>query len=457
MDQDFSLPQLFQERILATYGAENGKDFLKAVAGKPAVSIRINPRKKWTLPEAYSVPWCKTGYYLPQRPEFIFDPHFHGGCYYVQESSSMFLEKALSATRLPPDPLVLDLCASPGGKTTHLLSWLPDTALVHANEVIHSRIPALKENIIRWGQPNVIITKADPAQFETLHELYDLVLVDAPCSGEGLFRKDPAAVNQWSPANLLTCELRQRRILESAVKTVRKGGYLIYSTCTFNPGENENQIDYLLQNGFEYIPILEAESLPEITRIRVNEAEKGYAFHPHRTRGEGFFLVLLRKISEHSQIDEKNKGRNFFEKKIPIPTALNDFIGEAEKWCAFQKKEFLFLIPSAWEKTIAMITSELPTVYAGTEAAIQKAGDWIPRHPLSLSTLLSDKTPSIELSREEALKFLKKESLSGRDIPKGYYAVQFEGTALGWVKAIPGRLNNLLPPEFRIRKNLTEY
>lgn len=457
MTSKTGFPELFRDRILAHLGPEEGPAFLEALSLNPAVSVRINPKKKSDSVKAEPVPWCRTGFYLSGRPDFIFDPHYHGGNYYVQESSSMFLEQALNAARLPPAPLVLDLCASPGGKTTHLLSWLPDTALVHANEVIHSRIPALKENIIRWGQPNVIITKADPAQFENLHELYDLVLVDAPCSGEGLFRKDPSAVSQWSPANLQTCELRQRRILESAMKTVRKGGYLIYSTCTFNPGENENQVDFLLQNGFEYIPVLTPEAFPEVTRIRVNGEEKGYAFYPHRTRGEGFFLALLRKKEEQPRGEGKNIGRPFFEKKIPLPSSLSHYLKEGHSCVAGQKKDALFLIPAAWEKTMDMISSELPTVYVGTEAAQLKGGEWIPGHALSLSVLLKKETPFIELSREEALKFLKKESLSGRDVPKGYYPVRFEGTSLGWVKAIPDRLNNLLPPEFRIRKKLTEY
>ena len=450
------LPDSFIKRITSQWGEDEAKYYIDSLGEKPSLSIRLNPKKTAKNELADAVPWCNSGYYLSERPDFIFDPHHHGGAYYVQEASSMFLETVLRKADFPADPLVLDLCASPGGKTTHLLSLMPDSALIHANEAIHSRIPALKENLIRWGYPNLLITKADPAQFEQLPNLYDLVLVDAPCSGEGLFRKTPAAVNEWSEDNLTICEMRQRRILTSAMKTVRGDGWLVYSTCTYNPGENEEQVAFLKQNGFDYVPVLTTDEYPEITRVYNRGEECGYAFRSHQARGEGFFIALLKKNVTFVQPAEPQKnGRSFFEKKIAIPEAVQFLLNDSAGCTGRLKKDTLILLPKAWENTIEWITSQLPTVYVGLEAAMPKGNDWVLLHPLALSTLLKPEE-EIEVNRTEALQFLKKESLTGREISKGYYPVQFEGTRLGWVKAIPGRLNNLLPPEFRIRKNLNE-
>ena len=451
------LPDSFIKRITSQWGDDEAKHYINSLGEKPSLSIRLNPKKTAKNELADPVPWCSSGYYLSERPDFIFDPHHHGGAYYVQEASSMFLEKMVRKSELSADPLVLDLCASPGGKTTHLLSLLPDNALIHANEAIHSRVAGLKENLIRWGYPNLVVTKADPAQFEHLPDLYDLVLVDAPCSGEGLFRKTPAAVNEWSEENLTICEMRQRRILASAVKTLRAGGWLIYSTCTYNPGENEEQVAFLKQNGFDYVSALTRDEHPEIVRVYHNGEETGYAFRPQHARGEGFFIALLKKSggSSHPAESQKN-GRSFFEKKVPVPDAVQSWVNQSDDLTGRMKKDNLILLPRYWENTIEWITGQLPTVYAGIDAAIRKGNDWIPQHPLALSTLLKADTEQIELNRTEALQFLKKESLTGRDVAKGFYPVQFEGTKLGWVKAIPGRLNNLLPPEFRIRKNLSE-
>jgi 16S rRNA C967 or C1407 C5-methylase (RsmB/RsmF family)/NOL1/NOP2/fmu family ribosome biogenesis protein len=451
------LPDSFIKRITAQWGVDEAQRYIESLGEKPSLSIRLNPKKLQKKEYTDAVPWCSSGYYLPERPDFIFDPHHHGGAYYVQEASSMFLEKLLHKAELPANPLVLDLCASPGGKTTHLLALMPDTALIHANEAILSRVAALKENLIRWGYPNLLITRADPVQFEHLPDVYDLVVVDAPCSGEGLFRKTPAAVKEWSEDNLKLCEMRQRRILSSVIKTVRDEGWLIYSTCTFNPGENEEQIAFLKQNGFDYIPVLAPGEHPEITRVYHNGEETGYAFRPHQTRGEGFFAALLKKNGTVSQSAETQKGgRSFFEKKIPVPDAVQALMNRRDDFSGRIKKDTLFLLPKAWENTIEWISAQLPTVYAGVESALHKGNDWIPQHPLALSILLKTETGQIEVNKAEALQFLKKESLAGREISKGYYQVQFEGTRLGWVKAIPGRLNNLLPPEFRIRKNLNQ-
>lgn len=446
------LPPLFTERIRQTFSAEEAEAFLTALDRPPAVSIRKHPLKPWEgFGTETPVPWHAEGYYLPERPEFIFDPSFHAGAYYVQESSSMFLQKALDKVDLPSGALVLDLCAAPGGKSTLLLSALPADALLVANEVIRTRIPALKENIQRWGYAHAMVTNADPADFEALPETFDLIAVDAPCSGEGMFRKDPEARTHWSPEALQTCELRQARILKSAAKALKTGGYLIYSTCTFNPGENEAQVQTLLDNGFEWIPVLDgADEFPEIARLPL-----GYAFYPHRVKGEGFFMALLRKTGETPYAPTDVRPRKpFFDKTVKPDNGFTRWVNNPETYVWKERTGTVHALPARHEKNILLLAASVQTMYAGVATGAPKGSDFMPDHALALSLAVHPDIQGIDLSEEEALRFLKKESLRTHDVPKGIYAVRYRGLNLGWVKAVPGRMNNLLPMEFRIRKHI---
>lgn len=446
-----SLPSLFTDRIRHSFPAGEAQAFLAALGASPAVSIRRHPLKGWDgFTDGEPVPWHPEGRYLPARPEFIFDPSFHAGAYYVQESSSMFLQKALEAVDLPHRALVLDLCAAPGGKSTLLLSALPADSLLVANEVIRTRIPALKENIQRWGYAHAMVTNADPADFETLPETFDLIAVDAPCSGEGMFRKDPEAHKHWSPEALQTCELRQTRILKSAAKALKTGGYLLYSTCTFNPGENEAQVQTLLANGFEWIPIPAAAAFPEIARLPL-----GYAFYPHRVKGEGLFVALLRKVSETNHEPEDARPRKpFFDKTVKPEDTFTRWVRHPEGYVWKERAGTLYALPASQDKNMQLVAASVQTMYAGIAAGTWKGGEFLPEHALALSTIVEVGNRYIDLSEEEALRFLKKESLRSHEMPKGIYAVRYKGLNLGWVKAVPGRLNNLLPMEFRIRKNI---
>lgn len=445
------LPSLFTERIRATFSTGEADAFLQALEQPAAVSVRRHPLKQNSaFMGAEPVPWHPEGHYLPQRPEFIFDPAFHAGAYYVQESSSMFIKKALDKVALASGALVLDLCAAPGGKSTLLLSALPPDALLVANEVIRTRIPALKENIQRWGYPNAMVSNADPADFETLPETFDLIVTDAPCSGEGMFRKDPAARGHWSPEALQTCELRQTRILKSATKALKTGGYLLYSTCTFNPGENEAQIQALLDQGFAWIPLLSEDEFPEIARLPL-----GYAFYPHRVKGEGFFVALLQKTREtETNAADARMRKPFFDKVVKADEGFTRWVKDSETYVWKERNGILYALPAMHEKSMQLLAASVQTMYAGIAAGTWKGGDFLPDHALALSTIIRSDGQYIDLSEEESLRFLKKESLRAHEAPKGIYAVRYQGLNLGWVKAVPGRLNNLLPMEFRIRKNL---
>ena len=234
-----------------------------------------------------TVKWCEYGRYLSERPKFTYDPMFHAGAYYVQEASSMFVWQALTQL-VDKDAVVLDMCAAPGGKSTAIAQYLSEDGFLVSNEYVPQRAHVLVENITKWGAPNCVVTNNAPRHFEKLKSRFDAILVDAPCSGEGMFRKDERAREEWSPANVEMCVERQREILESAWHVLKPGGVLIYSTCTFNSHENEEQVQWLIDEmGAEYLPIKIGEDW------MITETERGYRFLPHKTRGEGLLSVFM--------------------------------------------------------------------------------------------------------------------------------------------------------------------
>ena len=312
----------FEQQMQALLGAAY-PDFIGALQAAAPVSVRLNPAKtglggdKFPLPFAGSdpVPWHPQGYYLAERPVFTLDPALHAGAYYVQEASSMFLYEALRQTLDFSQPLkVLDLCAAPGGKSTLIGAMLDTDSLLVANEVIKNRCAILRENLERWGMPNVAVTSAAPETFGALEGFFDLVVVDAPCSGEGLFRKDPRAIAEWSPAHVSFCAGRQRHILAAAVAALTPGGLLVYSTCTYNREENENNTEWLTQT----FP-LAARRLNVDPSWGLEGNEYGYHFFPHRAKGEGFFIAVFQK---HDGPAQKNASPTAFKHLKPLSKAL---------------------------------------------------------------------------------------------------------------------------------------
>ena len=280
-------------------------------SGDAATSVRVNPAKISRLktdlisqlPITEKIPWTSNGYYLNHRPSFTFDPLFHAGLYYVQEASSMFLEQVLKQSKDLSQPVkVLDLCAAPGGKSTLIASLISGDSLLVSNEVIKSRATVLVENMTKWATSNTIITNNDPAAFQKLQSFFDIVVVDAPCSGSGLFRKDPDAIEEWSESNVQLCSQRQQRILADIYPALKKDGILIYSTCSYSEEENECISDWLLDSfplstiqisltdtgtGREYDGVIET--------ISKKHAAFGYRFFPGKVKGEGFFIAAFRK------------------------------------------------------------------------------------------------------------------------------------------------------------------
>lgn len=351
--------------------------------------------------------------------------------------------------------IVLDLCAAPGGKSTHLLSLLDNNDLLITNEVIRSRVSVLNENIRKWGHQNVVVCNNDPADFSNLEGLFDLILVDAPCSGEGLFRRDASAIQQWSVDNTNLCATRQRRILADIWSSLKTGGYMIYSTCTFNPEENEENLKWLSKNqDFESIRIPLQENWG-VEEVKINDLF-GYRFLPHKVKGEGFFLSLIRKRdgSDSFSIPKKIKSRlekmpkKFMEVRNWLLTENSEF---------FAKSEFLIAFPEDKISLLNVLFDQLRIISFGLPVAQFKKNDLLPEHAFALSI---DRNPAIfgivELTLLEALLFQKKEEIRIDSTAKGWLLIQYQDVPLGFVKNLGNRVNNYFPKEWRIRMALPE-
>ena len=408
------LPAAFTEITHQLMGEERFERYLQSFEEEPPVSIRVNPRKmaegKWKIDDGTPVPWCRNGYYLQKRPNFTMDPLLHAGCYYVQEAASMFLDEALrqmhneyishqpSAIR----PLTsLDLCAAPGGKSTLLRSALPEDCVLYSNEPIRNRANILLENVTKWGYENHIVTNNYPKDYRKSKMKFDLILCDVPCSGEGMFRKDPATISEWSPQNVEKCWQLQREIVDDAWACLNPGGVLIYSTCTFNTKENEENIRYFLEQ-YDDMEVVPVDIKPEwnITASLLDGFhEPVYRFIPGITRSEGLFMCVLRKKEE----------------TLPHPLPVKEGSKKTPK--GHKGKE---------ESTFNTLYPPPSQGGAGGE--------------------------SLNLSYQQAIAYLRHEALVlPEDTPRGLVTVCFQGHPLGLVKNIGTRANNLYPKEWKIK------
>lgn len=421
--EQIQLPEAFKNLLLESAGAYLAPRIQEAIQNSyPFVSIRINPLKvsnTLPMPVKRGVPWCKDGYYLSARPVFTLDPSLHAGAYYVQEPSSMFLAVLEPIFNILKPRTLLDLCAAPGGKTTHLISMMPRDSKLIANEVIRTRVAPLKENVIKWGLHSVDVVSMDVAKIcngvrfgdagESL-DSFDFVLVDAPCSGEGMFRKDPSAIAEWSEDNVKLCAARQRRILSDIWDSVNPGGLLVYSTCTFNRYENDGNVAWLKKTyGAEIFDLfgfyrsngledrLNSDLIKEWGIVQTEEG--GFQFFPGLVEGEGFFFALIQKPGSIPDLVKKSNTKN-----------------------------------------------------NGKSSALKISSQ--PEHEEALSVDYSGKWPSVELSREDALQYLSRNAIKLENAPIGYIRVTYKGLGLGFVKNLGNRANNLYPMNWRIRMQL---
>ena len=469
------LPLSFIEQITALLGHEEAGRLAQTLQGAPLTSIRLNAAKCREVPADMSplrrVPWCDTGYYLGQRPSFTFDPLLHAGAYYVQEASSMFVGQAVRAY-LPSDSpvVVLDLCAAPGGKSTLLRSLLPGGSLLVANEVVRSRAQILVENLVKWGHPDVVVTHNDPSDFAPLAGCFDAILADVPCSGEGMFRKDPASVDEWSPANVEVCWQRQRRILSDIWGCLKPGGLLLYSTCTYNSKENEENVRWIRNEwGAEVLPLQVPSDWGITGNLLPEENFPVYRFFPHRTPGEGFFLAVLRKpdAGEDGRMFSFRRGKKVGADKRKgvknAPAFSKEQLRLVQGWCdlpdgyAVQvQDDTAFAFPKAWDPLLDALRSSLHVLHAGIPLARLKGKDLVPCHALALSTVLCRRAfPCCEFDYRQAIAYLQREAVQlPSGTPSGFVLATYHDFPLGFLKNIGNRANNLYPQEWRIRKAL---
>lgn len=455
-----NLPQSFVERTRQLLGDEQYPLFEQALGTEVPVSIRPN-RMKCNLPVAGEpVPWAPSGIYLEKRPTFTFDPLFHAGCYYVQEASSMFVERVLREYVQEP-VVMLDLCAAPGGKSTLCRSALPEGSLLVANEVMRNRSQILAENLMKWGHPEVVVTNNDPADFTDLTHLFDVILTDVPCSGEGMFRKDQVAVDEWSLENVDICWQRQRRILSDIWPALKPGGLLIYSTCTFNREEDEDNVAWIARElGADMleVPVEEAWG---ITGNLIGDSFPVYRFLPHKVKGEGFFLAVLRKHAGEVETvepraEKKKKGGKDVKGKAPqlsVPKEAKDWLQIPGDYQLTINGTNVQAFPKLHETVYTLLQQYVKVIHAGITLGEMKGKDLIPHHSLAMSTALADGAfPKAEVTYEQAIAYLRKESLVlDAGVPRGYVLLTYQNIPLGFMKNIGNRANNLYPQEWRIR------
>ncbi|MEO6720371.1 MAG: RNA methyltransferase [Ferruginibacter sp.] len=429
-------------------------------AAIPLTSIRINPQKinASSIASIFedniidNVSWSSNGYYLKTRPSFTLDPLFHAGAYYVQEASSMFLEEALKQAVTTDQPIkVLDLCAAPGGKSTLIQSLISSNSLLVSNEVIKTRVNILAENITKWGSANVIVTNNDPKDFQRLPGYFDVIVVDAPCSGSGLFRKDPQAINEWSEQNVQLCSQRQQRILADVMPSLKPGGVLIYSTCSYSLEEDEDICDWLMDNyalsGIQY----EVKNEWHIIKTFSKKSNvPGYRFYPDKLKGEGFFIAAFRKDGDE---DEGNIIK--VKAKTEKPTAaeienVKPFLKENESLFFIKQNGEILAMPLHLENDFNIIRSALYLKKAGVKLGTVIRNELIPDHELAISAIIATGIPSLKVDKETALQYLRKQEIKIGNMDKGWVLIKYNQLPLGWVKVLPNRVNNYYPKDWRI-------
>lgn len=415
-------------------GKEKARQVCAALESEATVSVRLNPaklelsalRSHFGSGAEDAVDWApEMGFYLNGRPSFTGDPLFHAGAYYVQEASSMYVGTAVGKGR---GRRILDLCAAPGGKSTHILSMLGDDELLVSNEVISSRAGILASNIARWGSPNAVVTSSDPSAFGKMEDFFDMILVDAPCSGEGMFRKDDEAVAEWSADNVRLCAARQRRILSDVWPALRPGGTMIYSTCTFNRLEDEDNAEWICSS-------LGAELVSQ------------RHFYPGIDRGEGFYCAVLKKDGDAPACSVR---------KETVPETVKDAADLVLPGYALCMKGTLVkAFPEKLLAAVSFVERRLKTIRSGVAVATRKGRDLIPEADLALSTIYRrGALPEVDLPLKEALEYLSGASLVLEDAPPGFVLVTYAGYPLGFAKNLGNRANNLYPKSQRIRMQI---
>lgn len=445
------LPIDFIDSMRQQLGAE-ADDLFRALETESPTSIRLNSKMDVLTfdCDTEEVPWHLDGYYLSVRPQFTLDPLFHAGCYYVQEAASMFVQQALEQY-VSRDSIVLDLCAAPGGKSTLVSEYLGDEGLLFANEVVRQRVFVLSENVQKWGNGNTVVTHNMPAEYgERCANLFDCILVDAPCSGEGMFRKDPAARDEWSLQNVKMCADRQRTILTDVWDALKPGGILIYSTCTFNNEENEKNVQWMVETlGADILP------LPTDPAWGISEGTVGYHFYPHRTKSEGLYICALRKHEAAFTPFKIKVPKRTTATPVTYEKEMRAWLQHPDHWAIRQNERFATAYPAKYKDLIDYFAAQFTCISTGFGLGEERGKGIVPQHALSMAKdLRKEAFQQLSLNLEQALSYLRTEALNLdlSQLPTGVVLLTYDDIPLGFAKNVGSRLNNLYPNEWRIRK-----
>ncbi len=453
-----TLPHSFTEYTRCLMGEELYQRLADGLACEPPVSIRLNAAKCHGVPAGgEAVAWCPGGYYLAERPRFTFDPLLHAGWYYVQEASSMFLHRVLSQ-HVTSASLVLDLCAAPGGKSTAVLGALPAGSVLVSNEPVRQRANILAENMAKWGRPEVMVTNSLPEDYARSGMAFDVILCDVPCSGEGMFRKDEAAICEWSPQNVEQCAALQRRIVGEAWQCLRPGGLMVYSTCTFNAHENEENIAWACAElGAELLPV-DTDRQWGITGSLADCVQGPvFRFIPGVTRGEGLFMAALRKPGD-AVAATHGPRRKLRQKAAPkADPRAREWIEQPDDYDFAVRGSDIIATPHRLTPLLAEADAALRVVSAGVTVGSMKGRDITPAHGLALSTALRREAfPRAELTYQQAVSYLRREPVAlPEGTPRGFVLANYGGAPIGFEKNLGTRANNLYPQEWRIKSTHT--
>lgn len=425
------LPRAFVQQMERELGAD-APAFFSTYNEESSVGLRVSSRKGWKPDADFEpVPWCRTGYYVPNGLRMGKEPLHTAGAYYLQEPSAMAPVEALG---VQPGMRVLDLCAAPGGKSTQIADHLAGKGVLVTNEIHPARARILLENIERMGVTNAVVLNEKPARIAAAFGVwFDAVLVDAPCSGEGMFRRDPDAISQWSEDAPQMCHERQLEILESAARCLKGGGTMVYSTCTYNHIENEETIAAFLETHPDF-ELDESLSLPGVP------CRGGMAhLYPHQLRGEGHFLARLRKKGTEESFLEPMEGEKL---DVRCGKFLSEVMPEYAVKKSFVLGEWIYALPEEMPQMTG-----LRILRAGVQIGRLASGRMEPAHALALAAESTQVKNRVDVSREDALKFLRGETLLG-DF-SGWGLVSYEGLALGWGKGSNGQIKNHVPKGLR--------
>ena len=456
------LPELFVERMRRELGEQEAALLCEALVSEPSTSVRLNPWKM-TTPQWSSdkVAWSRDGYSLHERPNFTLDPAFHAGAYYVQEASSQFagyiMAQAVGGRERCEGLRVLDMCAAPGGKSTHYASLVGLSGLVVANEINRSRAAVLADNARKWGLGNMVITCNDSSRVAEFEQWFDVVAVDAPCSGEGMFRKSEDACEQWSEANVKMCAERQWEIVQNAFAALRPGGVLIYSTCTFNREEDEALVGRICEEYGDELEAVDAIHVSDEWGAVVGREGvfQTFRFFPHRVKGEGMFMAVARKQGLPTSRRRAPKSRREVITAVDKQAVkeLSRWVMEPEQMRFFAAGEMLYACRDEHYDEIKALSSRLAVIYSGVAMGQIFKNKLKPDGALAFFVGLNREVlPACELPLEEVLQFLRKQDMAPGEFTEGLNLVLYEGRALGFVKRVGGRVNNMYSSSLRILK-----